>query len=214
LEDFDGLVERLVAGTEWKDVGLPQLFGKMRVFSTDPRRSNSGNMFAGLLANMMNGGDVVTEESLPRVLPQITGYFQRMGYMEHSSGDIFESFLKTGVGARPLVVGYESQLIGYAIEYQDHRRLLEERIRTLYPIPTVWSSHPLIALNDRGKALITALEDPDIQRLAWERHGFRSGLMGVENDPQALPVTGIPHTVDAVLPMPGAVVMQRILESL
>ena len=214
LVDFAGLVRKVVDGTEWKDVGLPQLYGKMRIFSTDPRRSNSGNMFSGLLINMLNDGEVATETELAELLPSLTGYFERMGYMEHSSGDIFENFLETGVGAKPIIVGYESQLIGYAIEHADHRQLLEQRIRTLYPVPTVWSSHPLIALDDSCKDLIAALEDADIQRLAWERHGFRSGLIGVENDPTSLPVSGVPLTIDAVMPMPGAAVMQRIVEEL
>lgn len=214
LSDFPGLVERLEAGADWKSVGLDQLYGRMKVYSTDPRRSNSGNMFSGLLANMMAGGEVVTEDALPSVLPRLTTYFESMGYMEHSSGDIFESFLKTGVGAKPIIVGYENQLIEYALEHRDQIEVLERRIRTLFPVPTVWSSHPIIALDEDGRRLIEAMQDDDLQRLAWERHGFRSGLMGVENDPAALPVRGVPPTIQAVLPMPSATVMEAVLDGL
>ena len=214
VSDFPAVIEKVVGGTEWADVGLPQLFGKMKIFSTDPRRSNSGNMFSGLLANMMNGGDVVTDSTLQGVRPQLVGYFERMGFMEHSSGDIFENFLKTGVGAKPIIVGYENQLIEFAIEHQEHIEMLRQRIRTLYPVPTVWSSHPIIALDGDCKRLIEAMQDTDLQRLAWEQHGFRSGLMGVENDPAALPVQGVPRSIDAVVPMPGATVMKSIVDSL
>jgi hypothetical protein len=214
VTDFEGLVERVVAGTDWSEVGLDQLYGKMKIFSTDPRRSNSGNMFSGLLANMMNGGEVVSPEDLAAVEPRIVEYFERMGYMEHSSGDIFENFLKTGMGAKPIIVGYENQLIEYGIEHREHLGLLQQRIRTLYPVPTVWSSHPIIALDDSCKKLIEAMTDDDIQRIAWEEQGFRSGLMGVENDPAALPVTGIPTSIDAVIPMPGAEVMERLIDAI
>lgn len=213
-DDFSGLVRRLLAGTEWRAVGLPQLYGRMRIFCTDPKRSNSGNMFAGLLASILSGGDLVTEQELPSVLPQLSAYFARMGYMEHSSGDIFESFLKTGVGARPIVVGYESQMVEYAIAHRDQLQLLQQRIRIVYPTPTVWSEHPAIALTDNGRRLVEALKDTEIQRLAWSQHGFRSGLMGVDNDPQALPIAGIPATIEAVVPMPSAAVMERIIAAL
>lgn len=218
VTDFAGLVDRVFVGTDWSEVGLSQLYGRMKILSTDPRRSNSGNMFAGLLANMrahrQGLGEVITEETLPQVLPELVSYFERMGYMEHSSGDIFENFLKTGVGAKPIIVGYENQLIEYAIEHEEHRELLSKRIRTLYPVPTVWSSHPVLALDSAGKRLTEALHDDDVQLLAWEQHGFRSGLLGVENDPAALPVQGIPASIDAVVPMPSASVMERILEAL
>lgn len=212
--DFPGLVELIATDRHWADIGLDQLYGKVKVFSTDPRRSNSGNMFAGLLANLLNQRGVVTMQTLPDVLPRVQDYFARMGYMEHSSGDIFENFLKTGVGAKPIIVGYENQLVEFALEHQDYIEVLRDRIRTLYPVPTVWSSHPLIALNGRGKQLIEAFRDPELQRIAWEEHGFRSGLMGVENDPADLRVSGLPREITAVLPMPSADVMERIVGAL
>ena len=40
----------------WKEIGLPELYGNVSIDTTDPAKSNSGNMFAGLLANTLNGG--------------------------------------------------------------------------------------------------------------------------------------------------------------
>jgi len=156
----------------------------------------------------------VTDTTITDIKPRLVGYFERMGFMEHSSGDIFENFLKTGVGAKPIIVGYENQLIEFAIEHREHVDMLRQKIRTLYPVPTVWSSHPIIALDGQCKCLIDAMQDSDLQRLAWEQHGFRSGLMGVENDPAALPVSGVPASIDAVVPMPGADVMKSIIDAL
>ncbi len=51
-----GLVAEIEAGTAWADLGLPELYGTVAVSTTDPVRSNSGNMFAGLLANVLCGG--------------------------------------------------------------------------------------------------------------------------------------------------------------
>ncbi len=214
IVDFPKLIGLIMEGKTWGDIGLPQLFGRVSIQSTDPTRSNSGNMFAGLLANMINGGKVVTPESIDGVLPRIVEYFRLRGHMEHSSGDIFKSFITTGVGARPMIVGYENQLVEFTLENREYRDYLRQKIRTLYPIPTVWSSHPVIALTDGGKRLVEALKDDDLQRIAWERHGFRSGLMGVQNDPAVLDVLGIPEEITSVMPMPGAPVMTRIIRAI
>ncbi len=36
--------------------------------------------------------------------------------MESSSSDLFDQFLKTGMGAKPLIAGYENQLLEFAVE--------------------------------------------------------------------------------------------------
>ncbi len=212
--DFLKLVDLIRAKKQWKEIGLPELYGNVAIYSTDPRRSNSGNMFCGLLANMINGGATVTADTLGQVLPVLKDYFASRGYMEHSSGDIFKNFITTGVGAKPIIVGYENQLVEFSLENEKYIDYLKKEIRTLYPIPTVWSSHPIIALNQKGKRLIDAFKDERLQRIAWETHGFRSGLMGVENDPAVLKVTGIPKEITAVVPMPQTAVMERILQAL
>lgn len=212
--DVQKLVALVQQQRQWQDdLGL-NVYGKIKVFSTDPKRSNSGNMWAGLLANALNGGQVVTAQDLDTVLPELTAYFQAMGHMERSSGDIFESFLKQGMGARPIIVAYENQLVEFVIEHQQYRDLIRDKIDILYPTPTVFASHPLISLQADCKRLETALQDPQFQDLAWKEHGFRSGLLGVNNDPDVLNLGGIPETVNQVMPLPDAAVMQRIINAL
>lgn len=213
ITDTPRLIRYIRENKTWKDIGLPQIFGKIGIYSTDPTRSNSGNMFAGLLANLLNG-DVLTEANLTTVMPQVTDYFNSRGYMESSSGDIFKSFITTGVGAKPMIVGYESQMVEFTLENEAYRDFLRQKIHILYPEPTVWSSHPLIALTPSGKRLIEALKDKDLQRIAWEQHGFRSGLLGGANDPAALRISGIPKEIKAVMPMPSAAVMEKIITAL
>jgi hypothetical protein len=214
IVDFPKLIQVINAGKQWKEIGLPQLYGRISIICTDPTRSNSGNMFAGLLANLVNKGEVVDEASLPAVLPTVKRFFGRLGYMQQSSGDLFTQFLQQGVGSYPIIVGYEAQLIEFSQEFPQYREMLRKEITTLYPRPTVWSSHPLIALTPPGERLLAALQDPEIQRLAWEKHGFRSGVVGVVNDPKSLQVTGVPATIENVIPMPKFQVMERIINAL
>lgn len=214
IVDMQKLIGYVTQGTTWSDIGLPELYGPVTVASTDPTKSNSGNMWSGLLANLLNGGQVVDETTLPAVLPEVVEYFGKLGYMESSSADVFESYLKIGVGAKPLVVGYESQAIEFSLQNPQLWPQVKDRIRVLYPLPTVWSSHPLIALEPRSQDLIEALLDPEIQALAWERHGFRSGLAGAQNDPEGLDVPGIPTEILQVISMPNPRVMQSIIDAL
>lgn len=208
------LVALVKDNKRWKeDLGL-DIYGTVKIFSTDPRRSNSGNMWAGLLADTLNGGNVVNQSDLPRVMPDVQHYFQSMGYMESNSGDVFETFLKQGMGAHPMIVGYENQLVEFVLEHQEYRGVIQDKIDILYPTPTVFVNHPLVALTNNCKRLEAALQDSQLQQLAWQRHGFRTGLLGVTNNPEVLQMGGIPETINQIIPMPDGRVMQQMMDAL
>ncbi len=50
-----------------------------------------------------------------------------------------------------------------------------------------------------------------MQAVAWAEHGFRTGLIGVENDPAAIKVATLPDQVTLVVPMPSARVMEQVI---
>ena len=211
--DMEKLTETIEAGTTWEEIGLPQLYGNVSVGTTDPTKSNSGNMFAGLLANTLCGG-VADESNLAEILPRLQNIFQKLGYMESSSSDLFDQFLKTGMGAKPLIAGYENQLLEFAVENPDTWEQIKGDIVMMYPTPTVWSSHVYIALDEAGTAGIDALLDEDIQRLAWEKHGFRTGVYDTPTDAAHFGVSGIAEELTQVAPMPDANTMDRIIKAL
>jgi hypothetical protein len=211
LANVDALGTLISEGARWQeDLGL-NIYGPFKVFSTHPAKSNSGNIWSGLLATVFNGGSPPTEADMATVLPRVTAYFEAMGHMESSSGDIFENFLKQGMGARPIIVGYENQLVEFLTENEQYAELIREKIRVIYPEPTIFASHPLISLTSDCDRLEEALVDPDVQALAWGQHGFRTGLIGVENDPAEIEVATLPETVALVVPMPVAKVMEQII---
>ena len=76
--DMAGWWRRSRRATAWADLGLPELYGTVAVNTTDPVRSNSGNMFAGLLANVLCGG-VADEDSVEAVLPRLQAIFEKLG---------------------------------------------------------------------------------------------------------------------------------------
>jgi hypothetical protein len=162
----------------------------------------------------MNGGEVPTEATIAPLLPRVQSFFARQGFMQESSGYLFNQFLVSGMGAYPIVVGYENQLVEYGLANPNARDLLNQQITILYPRPSVWATHTFVALNPKGERLLAALKDPALQKLAWEGHGFRSGLLGVQNDPRAVQVTGVATTPVESAPMPSAAAMEQIIATL
>ena len=211
---MDALMQAIASGTSWKDIGVPQLFGRVIVTSTDPLRSNSGFAFAALLANLF-AGDVANNDTLARDIPRIASIFQRMGYKEPSSGTHFNSYLNEGMGGKPIIVAYENQLIEFILANPDRWAALQAgKIRPvmLYPQPTVTSSHPIISLTSDADRLVTALTDPELQELAWSEHGFRSrlGELG-QGGPK---VDMLAPQVSSVTPIPDAETMLALVGKL
>jgi hypothetical protein len=208
--DAARLVEFLMGGGTFDQLGLTKYHGEILVHTSDPGKSNSGFLFAGLLANILNGGKVVTATTVDPLLPDVAAYFHRLGFMEETSGELFAQFMMTGPGAKPMLVGYESQVSEFLVSYPTYRDQVVREVRLLYPQPTIWATHPLIARTDHGELLLNALKDPDIQRLAWERHGQRPGVLGIPID--ATP--GILQQITSVIDMPAAQVMDTIREAI
>ena len=213
IADTSALIKLVTDKKKWSDIGVNDLYGYVTIQSTDPNKSNSGNMFAGLVANIMNNETVVDSSTVDTILPNLKDFFGKIGYMEHSSGDLFEQYLKTGMGAKPMIAGYENQMIEFAIENPNDWNMVKEQVAVLYPEPTVWSSHPLIALNEKGAKLIEAMQDEEIQKIAWEKHGFRTGVNGTINT-EIEGFYGIPKNINAVIQMPNPNTMQKIMDGI
>ena len=212
--DMKKLTELILSGASWSDIGLTQLYGSISVDTTDPARSNSGNMFAALLANVLYDGKTVGYDGIDAILPELKEIFGRLGYMETSSSDLFNQFLRMGVGAKPIIAGYESQLLEYAYEKPEEYEKIKDDIVIIYPSPTVWSTHIYIALNENGKKGIEALSDEEIQQLAWEKHGFRTSSYGITLNRENIQVQGVPEQITSVINMPDYAVMKKIIEAL
>jgi hypothetical protein len=210
--DLIKLIDAILTDTKWSGVGLDELYGTIFVISTDPLKSNSGNMFAGLVANMLNGGDVATEESLKTNGGELKRFFSKLGYLESSSADLFNSFLKTGIGAKPVIVGYESQILEFSVEHPADWAYVKDDIVVLYPEPTVWSAHPFIALTDNGNRVLDVLLEEEIQALAWETHGFRTGIASGQAANKVFDIKGVPGQVKKVIQLPNPDTMQKIMD--
>jgi hypothetical protein len=210
---LDGLLELVAAGTQWRDIGLPELWGPVNVVTTHGGTSASGLMFSTLMATVLNGGRTPTAEDMETLGPRVRGIYQRLGRMEDSSGKLFEQFLRNGMGQFPLMAGYENQLVEF-YEGADEgvRRMVAKDVRVLYPVPTAFASHPILGLTQNGRRLVEALKDPDIQRIAWTRHGFRVTGGDPDARPGAAAVIGMPRTITGVVAVPATSAVERLID--
>ena len=206
--DMNKLTQAMLDGKTWSDVGIPELYGSVIVDTTDPASSNSGNMFAALLANTINGGQPVTAADVDKVAVKLKYIYDKLGYMQTSSADMFNQFLKIGIGANPMIAGYENQLLEFAVTNPDTWSKIKNEIVILYPTPTVWSTHVYIALDKAGEAGIEALLDSDVQRLSWTKHGFRTGANASQETGQ-FNVSGVAKEIVSVTQLPGDEVMEQ-----
>ena len=203
----------LTTDATWADLGLPNLYGQFRIDSSDPTKSNSGNLWAALLATVANGGQTPTRESVARDLPAIRAAFAKAGYLASSSEDTLESFLAQGEGSKPMTVGYESQTLDYARTEPDRFAQIKDDLVVMYPTPTVWSTHEFIALDSRAKGLMDVLKTAQVQRYAWTHHGFR-GRDGKAGDPRSFGVSGVTASVPSVAPLPPFDAMKALIDGL
>ena len=59
--------------------------------------------------------------------------FAKSGWMETSSEDSFNQFLTLGVGSKPMMVGYESQLLDLAVNQPDAFKQIKDDVVIVYP---------------------------------------------------------------------------------
>lgn len=198
ITDMDKLISYILEGKKWSDIGVDMLYGSINIDSTDPVTSSPGATYYGLLLSVMCGG-TVTEENLQANLANLKEFYIKSGYMNNTPADLFELYLKTGVGGKPMIVDYEKSVIDFANSNPDGWNQVKDKIRILYPMPTIWNSHCIATFNETGNEFYKAFEDKDIGQIAWSKYGFRTGVTGGNYDVSKVNVSGIPQSITSTV---------------
>ena len=198
ITDMNKLISYILEGKKWSDIGVDMLYGTINIDSTDPVTSSPGATYYGLLLSIMCGG-TVTEENLQANLQNLKEFYIKSGYMNNTPADLFELYLKTGVGGKPMIVDYEKSVIDFANSNPDGWEQVKDKIRILYPTPTIWNSHCIATFNETGNEFFKAFEDKDIGQIAWARYGFRTGITGGNYDVTKVNVSGIPQSITSTV---------------
>ena len=197
ISNMAKLINYILDGKKWSDIGLSELYGKINIASTDPVTSSPGATYYGLLLSILSEGQV-TDETLNENLAKLKQFYIKSGYMNNTPADLFERYLKTGMGGQPMIVDYEKSIIDFANSNQDGFNQVKNDIRVLYPSPTIWNSHCYMYFTDNGKKLFEAFDDKDIQQIAWSKYGFRTGISGGEYDVSSIGI-GVPQTITSTV---------------
>ena len=197
ISDMNKLIDYILEGKKWSDIGLSNLYGTINIASTDPVSSSPGATYYGLLLSILSGGQV-TSDNIENNLPKLKEFYTKSGYMNNTPADLFERYLKTGMGGEPMIVDYEKSIIDFANSSPDAFNQVKDDIRVLYPAPTIWNSHCFTVFTDNGQKLYKALEDKDIQQIAWERYGFRTGVTGGTYDVSSIGI-GVPQSITSTV---------------
>ena len=197
ISDMNRLMDYILNGKKWSDVGLSELYGNLNIASTDPVTSSPGATYYGLLLSTLSEGQV-TDDKIQDNLPKLKQFYIKSGYMNNTPADLFERYLKTGMGGQPMIVDYEKSIIDFANSNPDGFNQVKDSIRILYPSPTIWNSHCYAYFTDNGKKLYEAFDDKDIQQIAWEKYGFRTGITGGSYDVSSIGI-GVPQTITSTV---------------
>ena len=198
ITDMNKLLNYILEGKKWADIGLPMLYGNINIASTDPVTSSPGATYYGLLLSIMCGG-YVTDLNMYENLPKLKEFYDKSGYMNNTPADLFEKYLKTGMGGAPMIVDYEKSIVEFATSNPEGYKQIRDDIRILYPTPTIWNSHCIASFTENGNKYYEVFENPEVQKIAWEKYGFRTGVSAGNYDVTTLNIKGIPQQITSLV---------------
>ena len=197
ITDMNKLIDYILEGKKWKDIGLNNLYGTINIASTDPVSSSPGATYYGLLLSILSESQVNTD-NINKNLPKLKDFYTKSGYMNNTPADLFERYLKTGMGGEPMIVDYEKSMIDFANSSPDAFNQVKKSVRVLYPSPTIWNSHCFTVFSDNGAKLYKALNDKNISQIAWKKYGFRTGVTGGSYDVSSIGI-GVPQEITSTV---------------
>ena len=212
ITDMPKLINYILTGKKWSDIGLNNLYGTINIASTDPVTSSPGATYYGLLLSILSENQV-TSQNVNQNLPKLKDFYIKSGYMNNTPADLFERYLKTGMGGEPMIVDYEKSMIDFANSSPDAFNQVKDQIRVLYPTPTIWNSHCFTVFTENGAKLYEALNDKEISQIAWEKYGFRTGVTGGNYDVSNIKI-GVPGSITSTVPSLKMDIYNQLIEYL
>ena len=197
ITDMNKLINLILEGKTWGDIGLTDLFGRINIASTDPVTSSPGATYYGLLLSILSNGDI-NDQNITDNLEKLKTFYDKSGYMNNTPADLFEKYLKTGLGGEAIIVDYEKSVIEFAISNPNGYEQVKDDMVILYPKPTMWNTHCFAVFSEKGKKLYKALQDEEIQKIAWEKYGYRTGFAGSNYSAKKIGVN-VPKTLTSTV---------------
>ena len=183
VSNMEKLVDYILNGKSWKELGVTDdIYGNVSISSIDPVKSSPGATYYGLLLGILSKGEI-TEENIKKNMPKLKDLYVKSGNMRFTPADLFQEYLRAGMGTQKIIVDYEKSIIDFSNSNSKGFEQVKDRIRILYPKPTSWNNHCYMYFTENGEILNKAFEENErIQQIAWEKYGFRTGITGGKYD--------------------------------
>jgi hypothetical protein len=209
--NMEAYLNLVMENKRWSDLKPNESYNvnkSILITSTDIAQSNSAAMYLSLASYVANGNNVVQgEDDIQKVLPKVSPLFLKQGFTEYSSDVPFQDYLSMGIGKAPMVMVYESSFINQAALPNG----LSKDMVLMYPEPTIYSKHTLIALSANGQKLGELLQtDPELQRLAVE-NGFRNANTELFKEVKNSRKLTLPDTLVDVIDPPSYENLERMI---
>lgn len=183
VTDMEKLVSYILNGKSWKELGVTDdIYGNVSISSIDPIKSSPGATYYGLLLGILSKGEV-NALNVKNNMPKLKELYDKSGNMRFTPADLFQEYLRAGMGTQKIIVDYEKSIIDFSNSNKKGFEQVKDRIRILYPKPTSWNNHCYMYFTENGELLYKAFEENEkIQQIAWEKYGFRTGVTGGKYD--------------------------------
>lgn len=191
ITNMNDFLELISGNNKWSDIGL-NIEGNINVETESLKPYNSAAAFYELLLLSISNGDL-SENNLNQVLSDFNEIYSKKNFLSSSDSDLFNLFLRLGINSKPMIAGYESEIIKFSNEYPDVYATLKDKVKILYPASTIMSSYPIATLDDDG-ALVKSFDDKEIQEIILKEYGLRVDNGTVNYDVSTLNVS-IPATI-------------------
>ena len=80
ITDMNKLIDYILEGKKWSDIGLNNLYGTINIASTDPVSSSPGATYYGLLLSILSESQV-NIDNINNNLPKLKDFYIKSGYM-------------------------------------------------------------------------------------------------------------------------------------
>lgn len=191
ITNMNAFLELISGNNKWSDIGL-NIEGNINVETESLKPYNSAAAFYELLLLSISNGDL-SENNLNQVLSNFNEIYSKKNFLSSSDSDLFDLFLRLGINSKPMIAGYESEIIKFSNEYPEVYATLKDKVKILYPASTIMSSYPIATLDDDG-ALVKSFDDKEIQEIILKEYGLRVDNGTVNYDVSTLNVS-IPATI-------------------
>ena len=91
ITDMNKLINYILDGKKWSDLGLTDLYGNINIASTDPVSSSPGATYYGLLLSILSNGNI-NDENIETNLEKLKTFYQKSSYMNKTQTDLFERY--------------------------------------------------------------------------------------------------------------------------